>query len=382
MKDQQQGAIMKKTDKREKLEAFLRSCSADDLAQLRRSLLRHDSASLLRNNDRISRQELLAAESYFWDRAVAARGPRERLPRLRSWIIFILLRYGGLRLVEIFALRPEDMDFRAGSVFVTGPFAREVPLSLAVSRRLCRIMEDPALLPTGREPLLCDASYVRRSLLQCGAACGMQKGLLSARALRHSRAVELGRQGVPLPVVDIFLGRRTDAGRKGVVRCDPLEAKKLLREQLQKESPVKTSARNIFQGRITGLRQSGLLVEVALSTAGGLRVVSLITDESFRALALSEGMLMNATIKAPWIMLQAQTGAGEHKASATAENCFPGVVERVREDGMVEEVLVSLPEGSQVCALQSKSGQNAASLRAGDKVVVMFKAFSVILNLE
>jgi len=53
---------------------------------------------------------------------------------------------------------------------------------------------------------------------------------------------------------------------------------------------------------------------------------------------------------------------------------------RVREDGMVAEVLVPLPEGSRICALQSKPGN--APLRAGDKVTVMFKAFSVIVHLE
>ncbi|MDR2850480.1 MAG: TOBE domain-containing protein [Desulfovibrio sp.] len=373
------GTLIGKTDNHKKLTAFLRTCSADDLAHLRRSLLRHDSASLLRNNDRLSRQELLAAESYFWKRAAGACGLRERLPRLRIWLIFMLLRYGGLRLAEIFALRLEDMHFKAGYVSVAGAFAREVPFSLAVSRRLRQVLDNPEAFPAAGEPTRCDASYVRRSLLQCSAACGMSKGVLNARALRHSRAVELGRQGLPLPVVDIFLGRRAAVGIKSVVRCDPLEAEKLLREQLQKEFAVETSARNVFQGRISALRQSGLLVEVVLVTAGGLRITAIITDESYRTLSLSEGMLVNASVKAPWVMLQ--TGAQyDEKTKTSAENYFLGSVERVREDGMVAEVLVALPEGSRICALQSKPGN--APLRAGDKVTVMFKAFSVIVHLE
>lgn len=63
---------------------------------------------------------------------------------------------------------------------------------------------------------------------------------------------------------------------------------------------MKTSARNVFQGRITSLRSSGLLVEVVLRTAGGLRVAALITDESRKTLALAEGKLVNAAVKAPW----------------------------------------------------------------------------------
>ena len=143
---------------------------------------------------------------------------------------------------------------------------------------------------------------------------------------------------------------------------------------------MKTSARNVFQGRITSLRQSGLLVEVVLRTAGGLRVASLITDESAKTLALNEGKLVNASIKAPWVLVQ--PGALPPKAAPPAENCFTGLVERVREDDMVAEVLVALAEGSLVCALLCKGPENPATLSPGQKVTVFFKAFSVILNLD
>ena len=143
---------------------------------------------------------------------------------------------------------------------------------------------------------------------------------------------------------------------------------------------MKTSARNVFQGRITSLRSSGLLVEVVLRTAGGLRVAALITDESRKTLALAEGKLVNASVKAPWVLVQA--GELPKNAPTPAENCFVGVVERVREDEMVAEILVALPEGSLVCALRNRSAENPVSLTAGQKVTVFFKAFSVILNLD
>lgn len=376
---------MDKTAKREELAGLLRSLAPADMAWLRQRLLRRDSVALLQDTGRISPQELLSVESWLWERAAAARGPREKRPRLRMWLIFMLLRYAGLRLVEIFALGPSDMDLQGGSIRVKGSCGREVPLPLAVSRRLRRVLEDPGLFPASPELMRCDASYVRRSLQQCGAACGLPKGLLSARSLRHSRALELGRQGLPLPVVDIFLGRRAGPGQSGIVRCDPQKAQRLLREQLQRERPMKTSARNVFQGRIVALRQSGLLVEVILSTAGGLRVAALITDESYRSLALEEGKLVNASVKAPWVMIEAgapEGGNGRVDATSGAENRFAAVVERVREDGMVMEILAALPEGSQICALQSKGPATGAPLRAGDKITVLFKAFSVILSLD
>ena len=374
---------MEKSKNREEMAALLRTLSSADRAWLRQRLLRRDSTALLQDTGRISPRELLAVESWLWERASAARGPREKRPRLRMWLIFMLLRYAALRLVEIFVLKPTHLDMREGVIHVpgvNGTPGREVPLPLTVSRRLRRVLEDPAMFPESHEILRCDASYVRRCLQQCGAACGLSKGLLSARALRHTRALELGRQGLPLPVVDIFLGRRAAPGQSGLVSCDLQEARRLLREQLQRERPMKTSARNVFQGRITSLRSSGLLVEVVLRTAGGLRVAALITDESRKTLALAEGKLVNASVKAPWVLVQA--GELPKNASTPAENCFAGMVERVREDDMVAEILVALPEGSLVCALRNRSAENPVSLTAGQKVTVFFKAFSVILNLD
>lgn len=374
---------MEKNKNREEMAALLRSLSSADRAWLRQRLMRRDSAALLQDTGRISPRELLAVETWLWERASAARGPREKRPRLRMWLIFMLLRYAALRLVEIFEIMPSHLDFQEGVIRVPGTQdtpGREVPLPLTISRRLKRVLEDPALFPETHEILRCDASYVRRCLQQCGAACGLPKGLLSARSLRHTRALELGRQGLPLPVVDIFLGRRSAPGQSGIVRCDPQEAKRLLREQLQRERPMKTSARNVFQGRITSLRQSGLLVEVVLRTAGGLRVSSLITDESCKTLALNEGKLVNASIKAPWVLVQ--EGELSPKVSRPAENCFTGVVERVREDDMVAEILVALSEGSQVCALRNRGPENPINLVAGQTVTVFFKAFSVILTVD
>ena len=148
---------------------------------------------------------------------------------------------------------------------------------------------------------------------------------------------------------------------------------------------MKTSARNVFQGRIVALRQSGLLVEAILSTAGGLRVAALITDESYRSLALEEGKLVNASVKAPWVMIEAgapEGGNGRVDATSGAENRFAAVVERVREDGMVMEILAALPEGSQILRpAKQRSGHRRAAAR-GDKITVLFKAFSVILSLD
>jgi molybdate transport system regulatory protein len=375
---------MRNKKNREDISALLPALSAADRAWLRQQLARHDSRILLEARGRLGQSELLAAESWLWGRVGEARRPREKQSRLRMWMIFMLLRYAGLRLVEVFAMRRSHFDLQEGLIRVAAgnraAHQREVPLPLTVCRRLGRVLEDPTLFSAEREFLRCDSSYVRRYLQQCASACGLPKGLLGARALRQNRALELSHQGLPLPVIDIFLGRHASPSQAGLVRCDYEKACRLLREQLQKERPMRTSARNVFQGRIVRLRSSGLLVEVVLRTAGNLSVVALITDESFKNLELQKGKLVNASVKAPWILVQ----AGELPASAPppAENCYSGVVERVREDDVVAEILVALSDGSQICALHSRSVENPVELQAGQKVTVFFKALSVILNLD
>ena len=125
--------------------ALLRTLSSSDRAWLRQRLMRHDSRALLQNAGGLSRSELLAAESWLWEHAEKAARPREKQPRLRMWLTFMLLRYAGLRLVEVFSVRFAHLDLREGIVRVPGTGEaqqREVPLPLTVSRRLLRVLEN------------------------------------------------------------------------------------------------------------------------------------------------------------------------------------------------------------------------------------------------
>ena len=225
--------------------------------------------------------------------------------------------------------------------------------------------------------LHCDASYVRRSLQQCGNACGLPAGLLSARSLRQTRILELVRQGLPAPVADMFAGRNRRQ-QSGSIRYNLKAAQTLLREHVQRTSGLRTSARNVFHGRIEHLRASGIIVTVVLCTAGGLRVTAMITDESCKSLGLSKDMLVTASIKAPWIIIEPDQG--QDKPPVATRNCFRGTVERVRQDEMLAEILVNLPDGSQACALHVRGESPIPPV--GSSVWVIFKALSVILTLD
>ena len=117
---------------------------------------------------------------------------------------------------------------------------------------------------------------------------------------------------------------------------------------------------------------------MVLCTAGGLRVTAMITDESCKSLGLSKDMLVTASIKAPWIIIEPDQG--QDKPPVATRNCFRGTVERVRQDEMLAEILVNLPDGSQACALHVRGESPIPPV--GSSVWVIFKALSVILTLD
>lgn len=368
---------MVSAQKREKLSTLLHSLETEDRKWLQQKLMRQDTASLLRDEKGLSDQELLAAESWYWQQYAESTSMRARRAHARLWCIFMLLRYGGLRLVEALALELGHMDWGSGIIHIQGEHARQVPLPATHCRRLRQMMEDPALFTPSGALLHCDASYVRRSLQQCGNACGLPAGLLSARSLRQTRILELVRQGLPAPVADMFAGRNRRQ-QSGSIRYNLKAAQTLLREHVQRTSGLRTSARNVFHGRIEHLRASGIIVTVVLCTAGGLRVTAMITDESCKSLGLSKDMLVTASIKAPWIIIEPDQG--QDKPPVTTRNCFRGTVERVRQDEMLAEILVNLPDGSQACALHVRGESPIPPVSSS--VWVIFKALSVILTLD
>ena len=74
------------------------------------------------------------------------------------------------------------------------------------------------------------------------------------------------------------------------------------------------SARNVFKGKVTALKEGPIHAEVEISTAGGDTIVATVTDASVRSLGLAVGRDAVAVVKAPWITLLA--GTPEYRFSA------------------------------------------------------------------
>ena len=140
--------IMKNAQRdRERLENLWRSLSLQDREWLRRRLLPADDEQTGAARPALSVTECRAAERWFEERCAGARTVRDRQARLRLWLLFLLLRYGGLRLVEALSLRPEDWDWQRDCLHVRGRPDRLVPLPLPLGRPCMTAWKTPPFWP-------------------------------------------------------------------------------------------------------------------------------------------------------------------------------------------------------------------------------------------
>ena len=136
--------------------------------------------------------------------------------RLRAMIV--VLWRGGLWVQEALDLTESDLDARRGSILVRagkGNKRREVGMDLwAWSDHLAPWVACRARLPLG--PLFCvidgatrgrpwSATAVRAELRRYAPLAGVRRRF-APHQLRHGHAVELAREGVPLPVIQRQLG--------------------------------------------------------------------------------------------------------------------------------------------------------------------------------
>jgi molybdate transport system regulatory protein len=319
-------------------------------------------------------------------RAWAARAgrPDVRLSRGRILLIYLLLRHCGAKLGEVLGLDDRaDFDLDAGVVRLGGDkdgdaLPREVKLPQAVAEELARTLDDPAFVAMRGAVFRMDGGYVRRKFYERGQECGLPKELSNPRILRHSRAVELLRGGVPLTIVQTILGHGTVNLTAHYLSFTQEDIKTLVSYYIHKEARMKTSARNTFTGQVSRVRVGAILAEVTLVTPAGHQLVSVITNESLEKLDIREGVLATASIKAPLVILVKDDEA----PTSSMRNRFFGKIARINEGTIAAEVVVTADADTEICALITDESVKRLDLKVGDPIWAMFKAFSVVLGVE
>jgi molybdate transport system regulatory protein len=138
---------------------------------------------------------------------------------------------------------------------------------------------------------------------------------------------------------------------------------------------MKISARNQFQGQITGLKSGPVNAEVTLALPGGDTLVAVVTQDSVDALGLAVGGQAIAIVKAPWVIVV----AGDGGPRFSARNQLAGVVSHIQTGAINAEVAITLPGGTVVHAVVTQDAVQEMQLAPGVAARAVIKASHVVL---
>jgi len=160
--------------------------------------------------------------------------PGYRRIRGRSWVIYLLLRFTGARLSEVLSLSIEDIDWRNAEVKLPTlkqkkPSFRVVPVPQLLVAEMGRFLAE---FPDMREELFKITTRAFRYVFRdrCKEA-GLPQELSHPHVLRHTRAIELLRAGVPVSVVQQLLGHAYLSTTAVYLRFSGTEIKTILRDR-------------------------------------------------------------------------------------------------------------------------------------------------------
>ena len=161
--------------------------------------------------------------------------PRWRRSRARHWAVFLVLRFSGARLGEILRLDDtSDINWREGEIRVStlkrrGPASRTVFLPQQVLTELSRLLME---FPEHRGKLFAVHERVfRRIFAERAQEAGLPRELSHPHVLRHTRAIEMIRAGVPLTLVQQILGHSALTTTAVYLQLFQAEAKQILKER-------------------------------------------------------------------------------------------------------------------------------------------------------
>jgi molybdate transport system regulatory protein len=324
-------------------------------------------------------------EQAFRRWAESSRRPDHRNSRERILLIFLLIRYTGARLNEVLSLDiAQDIDFQknivrfgkrqSGKDFNT----REVQIPETISADIRVMTTEAEQRWPGGSMLRIDPAHVRRKFYQQAMAIGIASGMGTPETIRKSRAVELMRSDMPLPVIQRILGHATPNRAASYVEFSDTEISQVAKYFADRENHRQTSARNSFFGKINTIEKGDIQTIVEVVSVSGNIITSIITSNSLGRIGLKPGMLIKAEVKAPWIQLSKDRQA----PTCSAENTFQGTVCRITKNRITAEIVVRLLDGTELCAIITEKSRRRLDIRNQDLLWAFFDASAVVLHLD
>ena len=138
---------------------------------------------------------------------------------------------------------------------------------------------------------------------------------------------------------------------------------------------MKTSARNVFHGKVLAVRAGAVNDEVELEVEGGMHIVAAVTKASTQKLGLKEGVQAMALIKATFVLLM--TDAENYLLST--RNQFSGTVSSITRGTVNAEVQIDVPGIPGITSVITVGSLDALGLKIGSPVTAIVKAMNVIV---
>ena len=256
--------------------------------------------------------------------------------------------------------------------------SREVQIPGAISADIRTMTIDSASKWAGGSVFRIDPAHVRRKFYERAASITIPSSLGTPETIRKSRAVELMRSNMPLPVIQKILGHSTPNLAASYVEFSDTEISHVAKYFADRENKRKTSARNSFFGKISTIRTGDIQALVEVVSVNGNIITSIITSDSLTRIGLQPGMLVTAEVKAPWIQLCKDRNA----PNCSAENLFQGRVCRITKNRTTAEVVVCLPDGTELCAIITEQSRRQMDIQNEDLLWSFFDAFAVFLQVD
>jgi molybdate transport system regulatory protein len=300
-------------------------------------------------------------------------------------LIFLLIRYTGGKLNEVLALNPfQDMDVKKHQVLlgrtekknIRPP--REVQIPEVLSEEIKSSLNDSDFKKYAADFFKVDPGHVRRKFYERAADANLPPSMGSPESIRKSRAIELMRSNMPLPVVQKILGHSTLNVTASYVDFSDADMRQVAKHFIDKESYRKTSARNSFFGKITSIKKGDIQAKVVMITMSGDTVTTIITNDSLSRLGLKTGSLITAEVKAPWVILN----KSDKEPESSAENRFLGTIVRINKGKITTEYVVRISDGTELCSIVATKTSVQMGFQEDDRVWALFNSFAVVLHID
>jgi integrase len=191
------------------------------------------------NIDYLNEKQLKILTRKFQDFYKKAPGPWSARVRGRYFLMFLFLRYTGARISEVAGIDDQvDVDYRSADITMAvlkrhNPHKKNMRKMVSVPpqvvKKLARYL---ARYPEMKgKAFSIDRSNFFRRFQKLTLKCGFPKTLAHPHVLRHTRAMEMVRAGVPLTIVQGILGHANLNTTAIYLQFSGQEAKAILKDR-------------------------------------------------------------------------------------------------------------------------------------------------------